>query len=190
MIHQLIKEQTCEEHKAIESLVDFKLITSSSVAYKKFLTNLLGFYLPVEPHFDFFEEEFTRMDLNLKGIKKTAWLKDDLRYLDVNEYELTHIPQCSQIPSMKSISEVLGVLYVLEGSNLGGQLIYQHIKFLDADKDKSLLKFHFGYGKETGLRWRYFLNILESNKDLDVQVVVQSAKDTFVKLREWFEKNG
>lgn len=68
-------------------------------------------------------------------------------------------PQPNAFPAPANKAEALGMLYVLEGSTLGGRFILQRLSELGADV--SDLAFLDPYGGRTGERWRGFLGILE-----------------------------
>jgi heme oxygenase len=62
-------------------------------------------------------------------------------------------------PSPCNTAEALGMMYVLEGSTLGGRFILQALT--ERGVDVSELAFLDPYGARTGERWRSFLGILE-----------------------------
>lgn len=62
-------------------------------------------------------------------------------------------------PSPASRAEALGMLYVLEGSTLGGRMIARALDARGISDPR--LRFLDPYGPETGTRWRGFLQVLE-----------------------------
>lgn len=62
-------------------------------------------------------------------------------------------------PSPGSRAEALGMLYVLEGSTLGGRLILRELARRGVEDAR--LAFLDPYGGETGRLWRGFLQVLE-----------------------------
>ena len=87
------------------------------------------------------------------------------------------------------ISQVLGSLYVIEGSALGGRVIAPQLKrALGLDQGRGATYFH-GFGGETGVMWANFrvlasLEIGESPRN--IVRACQSAKRTFAALIELF----
>jgi heme oxygenase (biliverdin-IX-beta and delta-forming) len=67
--------------------------------------------------------------------------------------------QLAPFPAPRSTAEALGMLYVLEGSTLGGHVILRHLAARGVDITE--LSFLNPYGKESGAQWRRFLNVLE-----------------------------
>ena len=78
--------------------------------------------------------------------------------LDENSFE-------KSTPQYKNASEALGAIYVLAGSTLGGQIIYQHYSKKLGLSSKAGLSFYYGQGSNTGKDWQAFLKILESHFD-------------------------
>ena len=83
----------------------------------------------------------------------------------------------------------LGVLYVLEGATLGGQILRREIAArlsLDADNGAAFLDI---YGAATGRRWRDFIEYLGSRPmDADArEAVVAAAHPTFSCFERWLE---
>jgi heme oxygenase len=91
------------------------------------------------------------------------------------------------------LPEVLGSLYVIEGSALGGRVIAPSLKrTLGLDQGRGASYFH-GFGGETGVMWHNFrmlasLEIGESSHD--IVSACRSAKRTFAALIELFAPLG
>jgi heme oxygenase len=62
-------------------------------------------------------------------------------------------------PAVDTKAEALGVMYVLEGSTLGGKVILKTLRSRGVSTDE--LHFLDPYGKHAGALWRTFLSILE-----------------------------
>lgn len=107
---------------------------------------------------------------------KLDWLEKDMNALGLKKPHT--IPKVIPIPHFRNIAELFGCLYVIEGSMLGGRLIYKALR-----KDKnlhSIPEFHFfkNYGNDVGLRWKTFKNIVEDEND-DPDATIRAAKTTF-----------
>jgi heme oxygenase len=76
-------------------------------------------------------------------------------------------------PAPESQAEALGMLYVLEGSTLGGRLILRTLK--DRGVDDPRLAFLDPYGPETGVRWRSFQSVLARETSHDEKLVAQAC---------------
>lgn len=95
--------------------------------------------------------------------RKSAWLDSDLKQLG----SLTPGPpplaeQHWDIGPINSIGALAGVLYAIEGSTLGGQVIGRHLaRHLHLNADSGA-RFFNAYGDETQARWQAFCLWLES----------------------------
>ncbi len=88
-------------------------------------------------------------------LSKSAWLRNDLRSLGHAAKK-----RADRSTDIESWAQALGVLYVLEGSTLGLQVVRKklhdtHPALSDAGR------FMLGYGPDTGRHWREFLEQLE-----------------------------
>lgn len=63
------------------------------------------------------------------------------------------------------VGEALGLLYVLEGSSLGGRVIRRQV--LAAGGDMTGLSFLDPYGNAVSERWRAFLSVIAAEPDAD-----------------------
>jgi len=94
-------------------------------------------------------------DLQLEQRRRTPALADGLAALGLA------LPCAGSMPLVEVCGKVeaLGILYVLEGSSLGGRMIRKAIAA--QGRDLTGLGFLDPYGAEIGARWREFLAILE-----------------------------
>ena len=107
-----------------------------------------------------FEQSFARFDWTQLGIdieerKRMRWLAEDLTALAATiEYPapLTAAPE--------NLFEALGALYVLEGSTLGGRIVFEQATALSGITGWHGARFFYGHGQRTGRLWRDFLDVL------------------------------
>lgn len=107
---------------------------------------------------------------------KLAWLEKDLECLGITKP--THLDQSVMVPQYKSIADLYGYLYVVEGSMLGGRILYNALR--KNKKLSAIPEFHFfkNYGSDVNLRWKTFKNIVEDEND-DPASTTRTAIDTF-----------
>ena len=93
---------------------------------------------------------------------KTPLLFNDLKY-----WHITPEPLACQIdlPDLNSLGALLGLLYVLEGSTLGGQFIAQHLQLTYGYTRSTGSDFYSGYGEQTTTHWQSFISYLNSFSD-------------------------
>jgi len=83
---------------------------------------------------------------------------------------------------ISDLSQALGVMYVLEGSTLGGQLISRKLRERDFISEKNLNFFNH-YGADVGVYWKKFVAILENPpRAVEKQRAVEAALRTFRSL--------
>jgi heme oxygenase len=87
------------------------------------------------------------------------------------------------MPPLHTRLQLLGAMYVLEGSTLGGQVITRQLALAGIP----LRTYFTGYGTRTGPRWKTFCQLLTeaASTDPDQDEVVASACLTFQRLDQW-----
>ncbi|MFJ4145243.1 biliverdin-producing heme oxygenase [Pseudomonas sp. NPDC089734] len=120
---------------------------------------------------------------------KTPALLTDLQALGMTEPDIDSLVQCPQLPVIDSPGACLGVMYVLEGATLGGQVLRREIhKRLGLD-EHSGASFLNVYGSATGPRWKAFLEYLDcvSGDDATTEAAAQAAQSTFACFEHWLD---
>lgn len=177
-ILQDLKEQTRPQHESIESSLDLLRSDLSFDEYIHLLERFYGFYLPVE-------KLLLAQDSDYDNRQKIPLLAQDLIFFN---RELESVPVMpSELLSLNTKEEVLGLLYVIEGSTLGGQVLRQHFqkKF---ELDEKGISFFTGYGRETGPMWKEFQQKLKNSlqeQGLDQTAIIDSAQKSFQILEHW-----
>ena len=93
------------------------------------------------------------------------------------------LPWCPVMPPLYTRLQLLGAMYVVEGSTLGGQVITRQL----AGADIPMRAYFTGYGTLTGLRWKTFCQLLTEAAPAtsDQDQIVASACLTFNQLDQW-----
>lgn len=88
-----------------------------------------------------------------------------------------------------SLPSALGIIYVLEGATLGGQMMAKQLKISLGLNDREGLMFFNGYGFETAQMWSSFkvqtCDLVRTSKESDV--MLEAALETFTALSDWME---
>ncbi|GAA4048264.1 biliverdin-producing heme oxygenase [Hymenobacter glaciei] len=91
-------------------------------------------------------------------------------------------PLCPTLPPLDTRAQLLGAMYVLEGSSLGGQVIARHLAAAGIEGRS----FFAGRAERTGPLWKQFGQLLEAAAAAeDADAVVASAILTFQTLAAW-----
>lgn len=186
-IRELLREETRSEHHAIEGIMPFARPGFDRAGYQALLERFYAFYQPLEEKF------LDSADLRERGFDysarvKTPLLEQDIRNLGGEPARVAPAP-ASALPAFSSSDELLGALYVVEGSTLGGQVLSKNLseKLHLNDEQTS---FYSSYGVSTGQKWAEFLAFLKAqNGDSAKNArVLEGARETFRSLRLWLER--
>ncbi len=179
-----LREETKTDHEAAETAFDLPRRLESLWAYRRLLTSLYRFYLPLE---EAIAGHLPDPLASSGYCSKSTLLTDDLGVLEV---EWAGLSPSGLPPSIASASQAAGSLYVLEGASLGGQIIARlAIERLHLEPDRGVSFFH-GHGSETGTRWAEFrLKMEELGLSPEAQgEAVASAKSTFQAFQKLLEE--
>jgi heme oxygenase len=114
--------------------------------------------------------------------QKLPWLIQDINFFQDNSRASEWLsPRLMEMPSMESAGSLVGVLYVIEGSTLGGQHISAHLAKLHSLSSKAGARFFYGYGEYTEANWGAFLKFADSIREsaFDCAAAEKSAIFTF-----------
>lgn len=188
-----LKQGTRSYHDALERKMAPLLGTISILTYMALLQKLFGFYKPLEERIAALPGSHN-LPVDFGRRQKAPLLARDLLWLKVTQPQLSLLPRCERLPEVKSITQALGCLYVLEGATLGGQIIGRHLKKNLALDEGRGCAFFCSYGDEVGLMWKSFRETLSSHCSkhgkTEEEQLVTSACETFVSLDYWLFGGG
>ena len=174
-----LKYQTAKSHKQLEDNPLSGEILSASVSansYQSYLSKLYSIHKACE---DQIYPVLRTAISDLQRRIKSTLITSDLIATGFSSKRIAQLPvhhfQTSDLP------EALGIMYVLEGSTLGGRILFRHIQEklgFDAGNGAS---FFAGYGADTGIMWKTFIYSLEREALAGKfqQRIIASAVDTF-----------
>lgn len=181
-----LKQSTSEAHLATERAFDLKSALMSRENYRTLLARLFGLYVPLELKL---AAVLSRIPAPIKMETrwKSAWLRQDLQYLGLRAEDLLELPRCEELPNFKSREEILGSLYVIEGSTLGGQHISRAILQRLQMTPATGARFFHGYGGDTQTRWQEFGQAAENflPDPADIPKAVTAATAMFGVFERW-----
>jgi len=179
-----LKSHTHKVHVHLEqTLIPIIQRISIRSDYADLLKIFYTFYAPIENQLS----SVAGMESLTSGIelRKADSLRKDILALNAST---DHLVMCSDLPKCANLSHAFGVMYVLEGSVLGGKAIANMIaRQLPTDP---LLPFSFflHYGDEAKMKWQHFKTRLDSTADLSQPDLFSAANDTFICFKSWIEK--
>jgi len=118
--------------------------------------------------------------------QREGMLKRDLEWFGVREDEGGMA--MAEIPELNDTASLLGAMYVMEGSTLGGQLIARHVEQHLPLATHRGVEFFRGHREQTGPMWKEFCEILRTRvPDTQGEIVIRSAKEMFATFGSWME---
>lgn len=171
-----LRTETRPYHEALEENSFNQELTAgrpSREATEHFLTKMYGF---MEPYEQRLRQHSFGPAWNIDQRYRAHLILQDL------PVEVPTPPLCPSMPPLNTWPQLLGAMYVLEGSTLGGQVITRQL----AKAGIPTRAYFSGYGDQTGPLWKSFCQLLvqeatEENQD----EIVESASRTFQHLHAW-----
>ncbi|GAB2784538.1 heme oxygenase [Hymenobacter luteus] len=178
VLHRL-RQETQPYHAALEQSAFNRALmagTITSDVTTHFLSRLYGFLRPYEAAL---RAHAFPAEWEVAARCRAHLIEQDLA-------QAAGLPQCPDMPPLRTRAQLLGALYVVEGSTLGGQIITRQL----ARAGITARTYFTGYAEQTGARWKSFCGLLSAAAlhPADQDQVVQSAIVTFQKLHAWIEQ--
>ena len=155
-LHDCLRQATKASHRRLDHhplLAPLVRNDLTLAQYGDALAALYGVYAPLEKEIDaFLAIRPALFDYHRR--RKLPALKDDLAALG-------RAPRKREMryPAPTTIAELVGVLYTVEGSAMGGQSIARCLR--RAGFDVLPMRFFSGYGEDAEVRWREFLTFAD-----------------------------
>lgn len=182
MITDRLKEQTKNNHDRLEKKLDIFEHLVTVETYTELLKKMYFFYSPLEENLKTISK-----DLPPHYKVKAPLLKKDLQQLGV-DLESLHSQQTPMTLKCSNGADAFGILYVLEGSTMGGQVIYHHLQKKLGLSAETGASFYFGYGSQTAQLWSVFKNYINNysvSHPAQSDRMLSKADETFVYLEKW-----
>ena len=187
MILQILKEETKSLHKETEALFFGNEIFSGQLTlgqYQQMILKNLYVYKQLEDSIvNSFPKYFSEDDYF------PCFGKHKLLEEDVKELELKQMVYEIQAPVFSSPASILGAVYVIEGSMLGGKVIGRKLREI-APLEK-VKRFHFyNTERDNGERWKSFCGFITRNINthLSIREATKGATSAFKFFHDVYEK--
>lgn len=184
MILERLKEETAQLHQEVEQDNLARFIMDCTINQQQYDTLLRQNFMIYKGVEDFINSRYDKLPEVLKvfaGFEKTNRLAKDI--MSISSLPL---PMALKVVGPRSIGSIIGKLYVVEGSMVGGMMMAKKLK--DCSQISHIEKHHF-YSDDTSenaSRWRDFKEAVGnlSFKEQDIFDAVISARDTFTLFQE------
>ncbi|TVZ53328.1 biliverdin-producing heme oxygenase [Dokdonia sp. Hel_I_53] len=190
MILEKLKADTFEIHKEVEKDNLAKFIMDESITqtqYEILLRQNFKVYKAVE---DFVNSHYDILPQELKAF--TGYEKTNRLAKDINSFSNLPLPQPYKIASNRDLATVIGLLYVIEGSMLGGMMMSKKIQSCAHLSHIDTHHFYHSNVKESAARWKNFKAVLTSItfSDQESENAVASAMKTFSLFQESYKSKN
>lgn len=183
-VHSLLRTATQVNHSSLNQHPLLNAISHRECSLNVYRTAIIAYFHIFEALENRISTFIAKQNVSFDYTKriKLSWIKEDLLYLAQDPYAKRNSPVKSlDFPEISSIGQLIGVLYTLEGSTLGGQVIS---KLLYQDHHLTAAfgaSFFNGYGKDTKLYWDEFCQFSETilHDDHECHLAMAYAKLTF-----------
>lgn len=184
-----LRTKTMPAHKQLESVPLSAAIVSPGITrdqYAQYLEQMYAVNADAEQNIYPLLKNVVS-DVNDRN--KAHLIENDLKALGRNNSLPTDKPFTSKKSDMTE-AFALGVMYVIEGSTLGGRVILKNIQpALQLTEDNGASYFA-GYGTNTGPAWESFMNVLTNYPDSEAteQEVIAGADFAFSAIYEYMNR--
>jgi len=186
MILEKIRSATSSAHKELEEsslMKHFSDRTITKPIYTEILNRFYGYLHPLELTLNRYSEISAYLP-DYHQRRRSTTISEDLRTMNGLYAEPSY---CSNLPVINSAGKAFGCLYVMEGSTLGGKVISGILQEKLGITNTTGAAFFYGYGKETGEKWKTFreaLGVFSAQYNNDEEII-SGAEETFIRFREW-----
>lgn len=147
-----LRTATDADHRRLEARLDIFEAVNSRAGRCALVQRFHGLHVAAEAATAPWLADMAGLDFEVR--RRSGLLEQDLTALGAAPSSLDHPPI-----HVGGVGEALGLMYVVEGSALGGQVIRRRI--VAGGGDLTGLGFLDPYGRRLGERWRAFLRVLD-----------------------------
>lgn len=164
--HQRLRVATREDHQRLEDRIDILQRIGAPESRRRLVEDFAGFHADAEMGLAPWLSDLPDLDFDAR--RRSTCLVEDLATVG-------GVAPRSDVIRVGGVGEALGMMYVLEGSTLGGRVIRKQV--MARGGDLRGLSFLDPYGAAVGERWRSFLAVLdaEARTAADTEAMVAGA---------------
>ncbi len=182
-----LRQATAAAHERLHHLPGLAALQAGTIErdeYAALLRRLFVFYRAVEDGLAA-APSLLPYGIDLAARRRSGRLLDDLAFLGA---PVPPLPAPPALPALPSAAQALGLMYVIEGSTLGGRELARRLDHLLPAGSESGRRFLSGHGAQHGAMWREFCAALERCGDTPERraEMIAAALLAFAVFGEWF----
>lgn len=183
-----LREKTGESHTRLEDNFYSRAILSPAVKLSDYQTYIAKLYGVIQScEVDIFPKIASVLP-DLSERYKSELIVKDLVGTGISRGKIVKFPIHKFLAS--TTAEALGVMYVLEGSTLGGKILYKHMNHELGLSHENGASYFWGYGEKTGILWKNFISTLAGyavGENCEEEIIA-SAIQTFTTIDKWLNE--
>lgn len=188
-----LRSETAEIHEQLHRVASFQGLLDGNMSlehYVALMTRLHGFYVPLDrsvlaacSRTDVFQGQFCYQP-------RAEMLAQDLATLGVSPGQVESNETCVDINSIETAEALAGVIYVIEGSVLGGAMISKAINHLPLSENVKRKNYWTWCRINGKARWAMTLQFVDELdcQGVDRALMVDAAKATFAAMHKWLAR--
>ena len=181
---ETLRRETRPAHDAIEAAVDIERHLVSPDAYRALMTRYLGFHAAFEAARDGSAARAALDPALVPEVSRAGLIRQDLLALGMSPGEVDRLPR-PRLSRLDSLPALLGAVYVIEGSSLGGVVLAKMVE-TRLGIGEGGAAFLAGDGRDTARRWRAAVAALDASvPPAAADEVVASARATYARMQDW-----
>jgi heme oxygenase len=187
----VLRRATSARHERLHQHPLLKPILSGRVSLRQYVSILEAYYGIHEPLEERVREAAGLLDYKLHSgrLGHAERLACDLTYFGYTPLALGQLHRCMHLPELSSIAALLGCLYVIEGSTLGGRVIARRVKQMLGLAEQGGCRFFSSYGTKTDAYWMLLCADLRTHRlgGNAHATTVHTANGLFAGFERWFD---
>ena len=185
-----LKAATARSHEDLEGTIDLDAVVRGGLgSYRRLLACFLGSFEPLERSIA--PLSWPKVGFDPEAGRRSGLLRDDLGSLGLSVAEIAASPRWREPLAIDGLDRGIGLLYVLEGSALGGRVVLRRLgPALGVDETRGATFFAGPAWPAAPVeRWRAFGRAAEAfvaAEPASRRAIIEAAVATFEGLHRWF----
>nr|WP_314630269.1 biliverdin-producing heme oxygenase [uncultured Noviherbaspirillum sp.] len=184
---QALRDATRDIHDDFETGLRIAAPDAGRDEYLAFISAMYGWLQPFEARL--WEAGWPGHLAPEARSRKAAWLEADLRAAGLDDAAIAQLPRAPVAVHLGSAAQRIGTAYVLEGAQLGSQMLSRTLK---PRLDPWPARWLSGYGEQASAYWLAFRKEAELQLAHETQraEAAAAARAAFAALAGWFRVRG
>jgi heme oxygenase (biliverdin-IX-beta and delta-forming) len=177
-----LRLETAVDHVAVEAGMPLMVEDLDRKSYVRCLQQVHGIVAAWEEWSAETSPEW--MHSLLENRQRRGLLERDLAWFGVVPFDEAR----PAMPETQDPASLLGAMYVMEGSTLGGRLIARHVERVLGLSAGVGDAYFCGHDQQTGTLWKEFCGVLQARvPDRETDTVIAAAKTMFQVFGSWMQ---